>query len=66
MKMLIVDVCDRVSKNGKPFRQAAIRGTGKSGDFLFVGIVPPDFEVGETYDNNVVFNQQGSAYVLPY
>ena len=58
MKMLIVDVCDRVSKNGKPFRQA--------GDFLFVGIVPPDFEIGGTYNNNVVFNRQGSAYVLPY
>lgn len=66
MKMLIVDVCDRFSKDGRPYRQAAIRGTGKSGDFLFIGIVPPDFEIGGTYNNAVVFNRQGSAYVLPY
>ena len=66
MKMLIVDVCDRFSKDGRPYRQAAIRGIGKSGDFLFIGIVPPDFEIGGTYNNNVVFNRQGSAYVLPY
>lgn len=66
MKMLVVDVCDRVSKDGKAYRQAAIRGSGKSGDFLFVAIVPPDFEIGMTPNNQVVFNKQGSAYVLPY
>lgn len=66
MKMVILDVLCKVSKVGKPYNQAAIRGTGKKGDFLFIAVVPDDVSAGEVIDRNVVFNNQGSAYVLPY
>lgn len=66
MKMVILDVLSKVSKSGNPYNQAAIRGTGKKGDFLFVGVVPDDVTVGEVIDRHVVFNGQGSGYVLPY
>lgn len=66
MKMVILDVLSKVSKGGKPYNLAAIRGTGKKGDFLFIAVVPDDFSAGEVIDRKVVFNNQGSAYVLPY
>lgn len=66
MKMLVLDVVNRVAKSGKPYSQAALRGSGKNGDFLFVATVPEGFDVGETYDNKVIFDGKGSAYVLPY
>ena len=66
MKMLVLDVVDRVSKSGKAYSQAAIRGSGKNGDFLFVATVPDGFEAGESYDNKVIFDGKGGAFVLPY
>lgn len=66
MKMLVLDVVSRVAKSGKPYTQAAIRGSGKNGDFLFVATVPDGFETGESYDNKVIFDGKGGAFVLPY
>lgn len=66
MKMLVLDVLDRVAKSGKPYCQAALRGSGKNGDFLFVATVPDGFAAGETYDNKVIFDGNGGAFVLPY
>lgn len=66
MKMLVLDVVDRVAKSGKPYHQAAMRGSGRNGDFLFVATVPDGFEVGETYDNKVIFDGKGGGFVLPY
>lgn len=66
MNITILDVIERVSKtNGKPYRQAAIRGTGKNGDFLMLAIVPDDVQSGEVLDRRVVFGQNGN-FVLPY
>lgn len=66
MKMLVLDVVDRVAKSGKPYCRAALRGSGKNGDFLFVATVPDGFVAGETYDNKVIFDGKGGAFVLPY
>lgn len=68
MKLVILDTCRRVSKNGKPYVQAAFRSTNKVGlDWLGVATVPDDLAdfVGEV-DRQVVFNRDGSAFVLPY
>lgn len=68
MKMTVLDTIERKSKSGKPFVQAALRGEGKKGSFLFVATVPDDLNgaVGEVVDLNVVFSRDGMAYVLPY
>lgn len=66
MKMFVLDVVNRVAKSGKPYCQAALRGSGKNGDFLFVATVPDGFAVGEFYDNKVIFDGKGGAFVLPY
>lgn len=66
MKMFVLEVLNRCSKSGKYYCQAALRGSGKNGDFLFVATVPDDFAAGETYDNNVIFDGKGGAFVLPY
>lgn len=68
MKLLILDTCKRVTKNGKPYVQAAFRSTNKSGqDWLGIATVPDDLSdfVGEI-DRQVVFGGNGSVYVLPY
>lgn len=66
MKMLVLDVVYRISKSGKTYCQAAMRASGKNGDFLFAATVPDGFVAGETYDNKVIFDGKGGAYVLPY
>lgn len=65
MKLVILDVISKVSKAGNPYTQAAIRGTGKNGDFLFVATVPDDTVVGEVLDRKVIFSN-GGGFVLPY
>lgn len=68
MKIIILETCRRVTKNGKPYVQAAFRSTNKSGqDWLGVASVPDDLEgfVGEV-DRHVVFGGNGSIFVLPY
>lgn len=68
MKLVILDTCRRVTKNGKPYVQAAFRSTNKSGqDWLGVATVPDDLAdfVGEV-DRQVVFGGNGSIFVMPY
>lgn len=68
MKLTILDTCRRVSKDGRPYVQAAFRSTNKAGyDWLGVATVPDDLAdfVGEV-DRQVVFGNNGSVYVLPY
>lgn len=68
MKLVILDTCRRVTKNGKPYVQAAFRSTNKSGqDWLGVASVPEDLAdfVGEV-ERHVVFGGNGSIFVLPY
>lgn len=65
MKLVILDVISKVSQAGNPYTQAAIRGTGKNGDFLFVATVPDDLAAGEVLDRKVVFSKGGN-FVLPY
>lgn len=68
MKLVILDTCRRVTKNGKPYVQAAFRSTNKSGqDWLGVASVPEDLAdfVGEV-ERQVVFGGNGSIFVLPY
>ena len=68
MKLMILDTCQRVTKAGRPYIQAAFRSTNKAGhDWLGVATVPDDLDgfVGEV-DRHVVFSGNGSVYVLPY
>lgn len=68
MKLVILDTCRRVAKNGKPYVQAAFRSTNKVGqDWLGLASVPDDLDgfVGEV-DRQVVFGGNGSIFVLPY
>lgn len=68
MKLIILDTCQRVTKAGRPYIQAAFRSTNKAGqDWLGVATVPDDLDgfVGEV-DRQVVFSGNGSVYVLPY
>ena len=68
MKLLILDTCRRVTKNGKSYVQAAFRSTNKAGqDWLGIATVPDDLAdfVGEV-DRQVVFGGNGSIFVLPY
>ncbi len=68
MKLVILDTCRRVTKNGKSYVQAAFRSTNKAGqDWLGVASVPDDLAdfVGEV-DRQVVFGGNGSIFVLPY
>lgn len=68
MKLVILDTCRRVTKNGKSYVQAAFRSTNKSGqDWLGVASVPDDLAdfVGEV-ERQVVFGGNGSIFVLPY
>lgn len=68
MKLFILDTCQRLTKAGKPYVQAAFRSTNKDGrDWLGIATVPDDlldFE-GEL-DRRVVFGGNGSIFVLPY
>lgn len=68
MKLVILDTCRRVAKNGRPYVQAAFRSTNKAGqDWLGVATVPEDLAdfVGEV-DRQVVFGGNGSIFVMPY
>lgn len=65
MKLYVLDVISKVNESGNMVARAAIRATGKNGDFLMVASVPPDFVSGETYDKRVVFGNNGN-FVLPY
>ena len=68
MKLMILDTCNRVSKAGRPYVQAAFRSSNKAGqDWLGVATVPDDLAgfVGEI-ERQVVFGGNGSIFVLPY
>lgn len=66
MKIKCLDVCNGISRSGKPYSTAAFRGIGKSGNpFLFVASCPPDYKAGADYDAKVAFTQSGN-FILPY
>lgn len=67
MKLVILDTCERVSKKGRSYFQAAFRSTDKTGHAWFgVAIIPEDLFgfVGEI-ERRVVFRSNGSIFVLP-
>ena len=68
MKLVILDTCQRVSKKGRPYFQAAFRSTNKAGQVWFgVATIPEDlFDFVGEIDRQVVFGSNGSIYVLPY
>ena len=69
MQFVILSTLSKVSKAGKPYSQAACKGTSKSGSpFFFLATIPDDLldHDGEVLDRNVVFNDHGNAFVLPY
>lgn len=69
MQFTILSTLSKISKSGKPYSQAACRGTSKAGfPFFFLATIPDDLldYDGEVLDRNVVFNDRGNAFVLPY
>lgn len=69
MTITILSTLSKVSKSGKPYCQAACQGVSKSGSpFFFVATIPDDLmeHDGEVLDRNVVFNDRGNAFVMPY
>lgn len=69
MVITILSTLSKVSKAGKPYCQAACKGVSKSGSpFFFIATIPDDLmeHDGEVLDRNVLFNDRGSAFVLPY
>lgn len=69
MQFVILSTLSKVSKSGKLYSQAACKGTSKSGSpFFFLATIPDDLldHDGEVLDRNVVFNDRGNAFVLPY
>lgn len=69
MTITILSTLSKVSNAGKPYCQAACRAVSKSGaPFFFVATIPDDLlnHDGEVLDRNVVFNDRGNAFVMPY
>lgn len=69
MVITILSTLSKVSKAGKSYCQAACKGVSKSGSsFFFIATIPDDLmeHDGEVLDRNVLFNDRGSAFVLPY
>lgn len=68
MKLVILDTCERVTKKGRSYFQAAFRSTDKAGNaWLGVATIPEElFDYVGEIDRRVVFGNNGSIYVLPY
>lgn len=69
MQFIILSTLSKVSKSGKPYSQAACKGTSKSGSpFFFLATIPDELldHDGEVLERNVVFNANGNAFILPY
>ena len=69
MTFTILSTLSKLSKTGKPYCQAACKSVSKNGiPFFFVATIPDDLlnHDGEVLDLNVVFNDRGNAFVMPY